>query len=75
MSIATTPTRRVTTATRAALRQRGEPAVWIIAYDYRDYAADVRAARFPAPELCYPIDDARAAELRAVLRPRIEVAS
>jgi 3-methyl-2-oxobutanoate hydroxymethyltransferase len=41
----------------------------------RAYAADVRASRFPAPEHCYPIDDEDAAELRAALRPRIEVAS
>ncbi|MBK5188331.1 MAG: 3-methyl-2-oxobutanoate hydroxymethyltransferase, partial [Gemmatimonadaceae bacterium] len=41
----------------------------------RAYAADVRAARFPAPEHCYPIDDASAAALRAARRPRIEVAS
>ncbi|MDB4910183.1 MAG: 3-methyl-2-oxobutanoate hydroxymethyltransferase [Gemmatimonadetes bacterium] len=41
----------------------------------RDYAADVRAFRFPAPEHCYPIDDEDAAEFRAALRPRIEVAS
>jgi 3-methyl-2-oxobutanoate hydroxymethyltransferase len=34
MSLAIAPTRRVTTATLAALRQRGEPAVWITAYDY-----------------------------------------
>ena len=34
MSVAAAPTRRVTTATLAALRQRGEPAVWITAYDY-----------------------------------------
>jgi 3-methyl-2-oxobutanoate hydroxymethyltransferase len=34
MSVASAPTRRVTTATLAALRQRGEPAVWITAYDY-----------------------------------------
>lgn len=39
------------------------------------YATDVRASRFPAPEHCYPIDDDDAAELRAALRPRIEVAS
>jgi 3-methyl-2-oxobutanoate hydroxymethyltransferase len=41
----------------------------------RAYAADVRASRFPAPEHCYPIDDASEAELRAARRPRIEVAS
>jgi 3-methyl-2-oxobutanoate hydroxymethyltransferase len=41
----------------------------------RAYAADVRAARFPAPEHCYPIDEEDAAELRAARRPRIEVAS
>jgi 3-methyl-2-oxobutanoate hydroxymethyltransferase len=41
----------------------------------RAYAADVRAARFPAPEHCYPIDAASADELRAAHRPRIEVAS
>jgi len=41
----------------------------------RAYAADVRAGRFPAPEHCYPIDDEDAAELRAAIRPRIEVAS
>ncbi|HEY8795997.1 MAG TPA: 3-methyl-2-oxobutanoate hydroxymethyltransferase [Gemmatimonadaceae bacterium] len=41
----------------------------------RCYAADVRASRFPAPEHCYPIDDASAAELRAARRARIEVAS
>lgn len=29
------------------------------------YAADVRAARFPAPEHCYPIDPAAEAELRS----------
>ena len=34
MSVASAPSRRVTTATLAALRQRGEPAVWITAYDY-----------------------------------------
>jgi len=34
MSVAAAPTRRVTTATLTALRQRGEPAVWITAYDY-----------------------------------------
>ncbi|MDQ2768579.1 MAG: 3-methyl-2-oxobutanoate hydroxymethyltransferase [Gemmatimonadota bacterium] len=34
MSVASAPTRRVTTATLSALRQRGEPAVWITAYDY-----------------------------------------
>ena len=41
----------------------------------RSYAADVRASRFPGPEHCYPIDDEDAAELRAAIRPRIEVAS
>jgi 3-methyl-2-oxobutanoate hydroxymethyltransferase len=41
----------------------------------RAYAADVRASRFPAPEHCYPIDDEDAADLRAALRPLIEVAS
>ena len=41
----------------------------------RAYAADVRASRFPAPEHCYPIDAADAAELRAARRPLIEVAS
>jgi len=34
MSVVAAPTRRVTTATLNALRQRGEPAVWITAYDY-----------------------------------------
>ncbi|MBK5186649.1 MAG: 3-methyl-2-oxobutanoate hydroxymethyltransferase, partial [Gemmatimonadaceae bacterium] len=34
MSATSAPTKRVTTATLAALRQRGEPAVWITAYDY-----------------------------------------
>ena len=34
MSVVAAPTRRVTTATLTALRQRGEPAVWITAYDY-----------------------------------------
>ena len=34
MSVLAAPTRRVTTATLSALRQRGEPAVWITAYDY-----------------------------------------
>ena len=34
MSVAAAPTRKVTTATLTALRQRGEPAVWITAYDY-----------------------------------------
>jgi 3-methyl-2-oxobutanoate hydroxymethyltransferase len=34
MSVVPAPTRRVTTATLTALRQRGEPAVWITAYDY-----------------------------------------
>jgi 3-methyl-2-oxobutanoate hydroxymethyltransferase len=41
----------------------------------RAYAADVRAGRFPAPEHCYQMDDADAAELRAASRPLIEVAS
>jgi 3-methyl-2-oxobutanoate hydroxymethyltransferase len=34
MSLTVAPTKRVTTATLASLRQRGEPAVWITAYDY-----------------------------------------
>ena len=34
MSYSSAPTRRVTTATLASLRERGEPAVWITAYDY-----------------------------------------
>ena len=34
MSVVAAPTRRVTTATLSALRQRDEPAVWITAYDY-----------------------------------------
>lgn len=34
MSHSSAPTRRVTTATLASLRERGEPAVWITAYDY-----------------------------------------
>ena len=34
MSVTSAATRRVTTATLATLRQRGEPAVWITAYDY-----------------------------------------
>ena len=34
MSHSSAPTRRVTTATLAALRDRGEHAVWITAYDY-----------------------------------------
>jgi 3-methyl-2-oxobutanoate hydroxymethyltransferase len=34
MSVVAAPTRRVTTATLSALRQRNEPAVWITAYDY-----------------------------------------
>jgi len=41
----------------------------------RAYAADVRALRFPAPEHCYPIDDAAAVELQAANRALIEVAS
>jgi 3-methyl-2-oxobutanoate hydroxymethyltransferase len=41
----------------------------------RAYAADVRAGRFPAPEHCYPTDDASAAELRVARHPLIEVAS
>jgi 3-methyl-2-oxobutanoate hydroxymethyltransferase len=34
MSLSSASTRRVTTATLTALRERGEPAVWITAYDY-----------------------------------------
>lgn len=34
MSYTSAPTRRVTTATLATLRERGEPAVWITAYDF-----------------------------------------
>jgi 3-methyl-2-oxobutanoate hydroxymethyltransferase len=34
MSHVIAPSRRVTTATLQSLRQRGEPAVWITAYDY-----------------------------------------
>jgi 3-methyl-2-oxobutanoate hydroxymethyltransferase len=34
MSVAAAPTRKVTMATLTALRHRGEPAVWITAYDY-----------------------------------------
>ncbi|HMA03891.1 MAG: 3-methyl-2-oxobutanoate hydroxymethyltransferase [Gemmatimonas sp.] len=34
MSYTAAPTRRVTTATLATLRERGEPAVWITAYDF-----------------------------------------
>jgi 3-methyl-2-oxobutanoate hydroxymethyltransferase len=34
MSHISAPTRRVTTATLETLRQRGEPSVWITAYDY-----------------------------------------
>ena len=34
MSVTSAATRRVTTTTLATLRQRGEPAVWITAYDY-----------------------------------------
>ncbi|HXT48839.1 MAG TPA: 3-methyl-2-oxobutanoate hydroxymethyltransferase [Gemmatimonadaceae bacterium] len=34
MSHVIAPSRRVTTATLRALRQRGEPSVWITAYDY-----------------------------------------
>jgi len=34
MSHSSAPTRRVTTATLASLRERGEPAEWITAYDY-----------------------------------------
>jgi len=41
----------------------------------RAYAADVRARRFPAPEHCYPMEEADAAELRAAGQPLIEVAS
>jgi 3-methyl-2-oxobutanoate hydroxymethyltransferase len=41
----------------------------------RAYAADVRAGRFPAPEHCYPMDDACAAELLEAGRPLAEVAS
>jgi 3-methyl-2-oxobutanoate hydroxymethyltransferase len=41
----------------------------------RAYAADVRSGRFPAPEHCYPMEEADAADLRAAGQPLIEVAS
>lgn len=42
---------------------------------FREYAGDVREARFPAPEHCYPIDPAAAAELRRSRPARLETAA
>jgi 3-methyl-2-oxobutanoate hydroxymethyltransferase len=39
---------------------------------FRQYAADVRAGAFPAPEHCYPMDPAEEAQVRAA---RVEAAS
>lgn len=123
-----TPTRKVTLATLAALRARNEKAVFITAYDYPtatfadragadmllvgdsaamtmlglpntmaigldemlvfaravsrgarrafvigEYAADVRAERFPGPEHCYGTTPEREAEIRGAREPRIQV--
>jgi 3-methyl-2-oxobutanoate hydroxymethyltransferase len=40
----------------------------VITAAFRQYADDVRAARFPAPEHCYPIDPADEAAIRAARR-------
>ena len=37
---------------------------------FREYAAEVRAGRFPAPAQCYAIDPAEAAAIRAAIRGR-----
>src|SRR5918992_6022847 len=41
----------------------------VITTAFRQYADDVRAARFPAPEHCYPIDAADEAAIRAARSP------
>ena len=42
----------------------------VVEASFRNYASDVRAGRFPAPEHCYPIDPAEEATIHAA-RPSI----
>jgi 3-methyl-2-oxobutanoate hydroxymethyltransferase len=43
----------------------------VITNAFRHYADDVRTARFPAPEHCYPIDAADEAAIRSARRPAL----
>jgi 3-methyl-2-oxobutanoate hydroxymethyltransferase len=46
----------------------------VVEASFRNYASDVRAGRFPAPEHCYPIDPAEEATIHAA-RPSVVTAS
>ncbi len=46
----------------------------VIEASFRNYASDVRAGRFPAPEHCYPIDPAEEATIHSA-RPSIVAAA
>jgi 3-methyl-2-oxobutanoate hydroxymethyltransferase len=45
----------------------------VVEASFRNYASDVRAGRFPAPEHCYPIDPAEEATIHAA-RPSVAAA-